>query len=528
MAKRRNKAKRSLASLPKGLPQKNSSVHNPFEVTRRQRRVKHEVVNRFHPSKQNGKPSKLAMSLQRRKEQLRAVIHSSKKSNSFVDRRIGENTMSHEDQMLARLVKERSRRSRRASKYQLDDDDDGGANDDGYHPILTHRGKAVDDLDARDHVILSSDDEDGGNLEAEDTELHFGGMGSTSNRNPYGPSSSSNDAGISEVYSRRKTELDDLIAMRKSIKAEKMLSKEKQVETFESMDESFKELSQLLDYRDKEKERAARLEAKRKGQLSKDEQEMAEWDKEMKTYLFERRVKATDRTKTPEEIAKEEAERLQELETRRLARMNGDFDDDDFSDISDNEDRKGKKRSRKQSSSWDNAEALGDGDGEGTGELKARFTADGLVYTDENGNVVKRASDPHEDEKSESSDSDGDDDDDDNDDEEEAEESSGRPIDAVLPVGTRVRGNYRAKEQFDGNETWYEGKITEVTKQKDGTVTYDVEYDDGDFEEGMEPQNVQRLKQTREEKDKAKSRQTEEQMMKQKRQKAAQKARYVL
>ena len=30
---------------------------------------------------------------------------------------------------------------------------------------------------------------------------------------------------------------------------------------------------------------------------------MADWDKEMKTYLFERRVTATDRTKTPEEIA---------------------------------------------------------------------------------------------------------------------------------------------------------------------------------------------------------------------------------
>jgi hypothetical protein len=43
--------------------------------------------------------------------------------------------MTHEDQMFARLVKERSRQSRKTSKFQLDDDE----NDDA-----THKGKKLD------------------------------------------------------------------------------------------------------------------------------------------------------------------------------------------------------------------------------------------------------------------------------------------------------------------------------------------------------------------------------------------------
>eukprot|EP00980_Cylindrotheca_fusiformis_P017079 scaffold5245_cov71-Cylindrotheca_fusiformis.AAC.2 len=77
---------------------------------------------------------------------------------------------------------------------------------------------------------MYADDEDdyNGNLEAVDTELHFGGSGlsSSSNKsattratNPYGGSS---HAELSEIYGQRKTELDDLIARRKLQKAERM------------------------------------------------------------------------------------------------------------------------------------------------------------------------------------------------------------------------------------------------------------------------------------------------------------------
>lgn len=48
------------------------------------------------------------------------------------------------------------------------------------------------------------------------------------------------------------------------------------------MDESFGELAQLLQFRDKEDERKKQFEAKKKGTLSQEDREMDAWDKEMK------------------------------------------------------------------------------------------------------------------------------------------------------------------------------------------------------------------------------------------------------
>ena len=80
--------------------------------------------------------SALARSLERRRTQLKKSLDDSRKANAFVDRRIGEydNTMSREDQNLARIVRERSRRSKRVSKFALDGDDN-----DTDGPLLTHK-----------------------------------------------------------------------------------------------------------------------------------------------------------------------------------------------------------------------------------------------------------------------------------------------------------------------------------------------------------------------------------------------------
>jgi len=51
------------------------------------------------------------------------------------------------------------------------------------------------------------------------------------------------------------------------------------------MDESFAELSQLLNFRDKEQERVQKREARKKGELSQEEMEMDDWDKEMKVMM---------------------------------------------------------------------------------------------------------------------------------------------------------------------------------------------------------------------------------------------------
>ena len=72
----------------------------------------------------------------------------------------------------------------------------------------------------------------------------------------YGPTAGiSGDVNMSQLYSQKKTELDDLIARRKLMKAQRMKRNEEQEEAFETMDESFSEIAKMLQFRDKAKER---------------------------------------------------------------------------------------------------------------------------------------------------------------------------------------------------------------------------------------------------------------------------------
>lgn len=109
------------------------------------------------------------------------------------------------------------------------------------------------------------------------------------------------------------------------------------------------------------------------------------------------------------------------------------------------------------------------------------------MYVDSNGKIIDKGLDEtNESEEIEDdlSKNDSDEDDDDSD----------ESVNVVLSVGCRVKGNYRAEEQYDGNEAWYEGQILEVNTDKAGNVTYSVEYDDGDFESDMKPSNVRPIK----------------------------------
>ena len=66
-----------------------------------------------------------------------------------------------------------------------------------------------------------------------------------------------------------------------------------------------------------------------------------DYDQFVRSLAFDRRAKPKDRTKTEEEVAKEEAEKLRDAEIARLKRMRGEEDDD--------EDDEGGVRKRKRS-----------------------------------------------------------------------------------------------------------------------------------------------------------------------------------
>lgn len=259
MGKRKHQSKPISASLPKGLPNPKkrrvlphsrtniTTANNPFENARpsSSKAPKFHVNNRSHSGRINstkGPQSALQRSIESRRTALKTSLQESKKAGSFIDRRIGEakngrmggnSLMSEDERMLARLVRERARRSKKVTKYSLDGDDGGNPQSSGVGgDILTHRGQLIDEtytgeFNAED-VILSDDDEgtkydkQAGQLERADTELHFGGGGFDKSRqhNPYGPSGGSGVETLQDRYVSRKEEVDDFILRKKIEKAE--------------------------------------------------------------------------------------------------------------------------------------------------------------------------------------------------------------------------------------------------------------------------------------------------------------------
>lgn len=543
MGKRKTRSKRSLGSLPKGLPvrgssdtKKNNGLNNPFDMTQRAKRPKFMIHNRGNdPTSNNNnnnnnnsnKLSALAISLQKRQIHLKESINQSKKANIFIDQRIGEEKQrrsnnailpdDNETKNMARLVRERMNRSKKNSKYQLNDDD----NDED---ILTHRGHSINEMSSSDHQneLYVSDDDEGneGNLDAIDTLMHFGGgsiskdkIKNKNNKNndmsSYGPTTTgTTTSSISHVISdqygdvTRKMELDDLILRRKLIKADRIKIKDEQNTKFEQYDESFQELASMLSYRDKRKEEQDNILLKKKNQKNKQEKTLKsnndnldknddddsgdEWDKEMKEYLYSttKKVKATDRIKTVEEIAKDEYIRLHDLEKHRLARMNGeDIEDiDDIDDNDDNDNLKSKKKKKKLSMNDNtNAEELDDDsdvDDDDDDELiTTRFTSEGLVHVDKNGIVIGKVGDTTTTNKK-------------NDDNKNKQISNNNNNKVLYKVGTKVNACYHANEESNNGigQVWYSGIISKINNYN---TTYHITYDDGDYEENVETKYIQ-------------------------------------
>ena len=94
-----------------------------------------------------------------------------------------------------------------------------------------------------------------------------------------------------------------------------------------------------------------------------------------------------------------------------------------------------------------------------------------------------------------------------------------------LPVGTRVSASYHANEQFDGHEAWYDGVISKVNESETGVITYDIDYDDGDFEENVEQRHVKLIGEVIKEPKKEPVKKVVDPSLKEKRKKAREKAR---
>lgn len=272
---------------------------------------KFEVLNRrIKGSKGNPGISK-SKNLQARQETLLGKLKNKHKVSKFTDKRIGakDGIENGEDVMLDRFT---ALHQRTSTKYSL-----GGA--DSSHS-LTHAGKSIDEMDHFSDPEFSSDEENqtGGTIDRDFVQHeHFHGFEEEA---PLGNSGSSSRGG--EKKSKAEI-MRELIAKSKAHKYERQKINEANESLREELNEEFDELRGILFSEDQSKQPESHLDD---GNANRD------YDLLVQDLICEKRAKPTDRLKTPEEIALEERNKLETLEKERLARMNGNYANEDESE----------------------------------------------------------------------------------------------------------------------------------------------------------------------------------------------------
>ena len=245
-----------------------------------------------------------------------------------MDRRFGENdpTMTPEERAAERFARESQKKLRKESMFNLEDEEE--------EMQLTHMGQSLFGADGErddfkeDDIERSDDDSDTGTkgkrkriIEEDD----MGGLASESEEE--------------EEQPRKKTKkevMEEIIAKSKMHKYERQKAKEDDDDLRQILDKGLPDIFDMMrgvkkpappDPRPKMEEtmnpeRAALLNGTDKDKTDK------EYDQRLKLLGFDQRAKPADRTKTEEEKAEEEAERLRKLEEERMKRMRGEEDEE--------------------------------------------------------------------------------------------------------------------------------------------------------------------------------------------------------
>ncbi|XP_047497739.1 nucleolar protein 14-like [Penaeus chinensis] len=268
---------------------------NPFEV--HTNRVKHDVLGRRSKFERGLPGVARSKAIKKRDKTLLQEYKSRNKSNVFVDRRIGENdsAMDPEKKIALRIAAEKKRQFGKKSLFNLNEDEE-----------LTHGGLALNDSNLNDKLSLS-DDEDEGKLDAQFVkEQHFGGF---LTRREY-------EEGDTEKHKTKKEWIDEIIAESKRKKAEFKKEKEEQHEAVSNLDSKLQNFMMIM---------AGYAMTDEDKQAAKTKSAFRDYDMLVKELGFDRagKAKPVDKLKTPEEIAKEEREKLEKLEADRVRRMKG-------------------------------------------------------------------------------------------------------------------------------------------------------------------------------------------------------------
>ncbi len=215
------------------------------------------------------------------------------KANVFIDKRAGEHTMekgaplTDEEKAIRRLKLERKERLKRAAVYNLTDATD---------ELPTHLGDEEQAPPARAARAGGADDEDDfGHLDDDDV-----GDG--------GADDGAEEFSKPQAAKTRREIMTEVMLKAKYHKAERQKGAEDLNQMLESLDGEFATVRTLMEF---------------KGEAERDAEKAAADDFTLaaKQLSSDPRGRGSMRLKTPEEVAKEERERLEQLEKERLRRM---------------------------------------------------------------------------------------------------------------------------------------------------------------------------------------------------------------
>ena len=251
-----------------------------------------------------------------------------------MDRRFGENdpTMTPEEKALERFVKEKQRGGKKGSLFDLED-----AEEDEQ---LTHFGQSLsfeksggmDDFNEAD-LGLSDDSQPNDNIEERPSKRRRLSVTELSE----GDNVEQNDVQLERTKTRKEV-MEEVIAKSKLHKYERQQAKEDDDDLRAELDKGLPDLFALMrgiprpppvsttpptESSGMNPDRMALLNGKDRSQADK------EYDERLRQMAMDQRANPTVRTLTDDEKLQQEAQRLKELEDRRLRRMRGEPENDE-------------------------------------------------------------------------------------------------------------------------------------------------------------------------------------------------------
>lgn len=338
----KKKSKKKNKSGPNAIAMKHKTLKpNPFETIWSRR--KFDILGKKRKGEERRIGLARSLSIQKRKKTLLKEYEQSGKSSVFEDKRIGEQNdeLGEFDKAILRSQRERQLKLGKKSKYNLSD---GEEDEFGNEDV-----QSFPERDDFEDEIPFDDDDDA------DTEKKSAILKQLGANNAQTSSKSGLIEGEENRQKTKKEVMEEIILKSKFFKAQKAKDKEENDEMIEQLDKNFTSLVQseaLLSLTQPNKMNALKalvnksissehvkkdvvFSSQNKDALQQDKPDS--YDKLVKEMALDMRARPSDRTKTAEEIAQEEKERLEELEEERQKRMLGtdDLSDEDGNDSED-------------------------------------------------------------------------------------------------------------------------------------------------------------------------------------------------